>query len=678
MKRKLPLFFIIPFIICSAISCSQGIPFCKAYLHNDTLTLENGKIFQDFRWNNGNLIRLAFGDQALHKSIVDPENEIATANKNVPANLDKGVLKITEQLATGISPAYLKVEVVYTAGKYSVKREFRLYPGCPAIACDLYLKNAKTNSSSTNQIDDKKEQQIPIVEKIHLKGKHWKAESIEFYDNTDHSNHLLQKYDKVIDREEHIRGNLLLLNNSLAGSGLFVLKEAPTSNTQLYYPGHDFMIIQNEIWVDGIGIVASDLNDNDWIKAYGTVIGLASDNEFSLLSSLRQYQHCLRIHQPGRDDMIMMNTWGDANHDTKLNEAFALSEIEAGAKLGISHFQLDDGWQNGISSNSAYQGGSLDNIWRNPDYWKPNSKKFPNGLGPIVKKGKELGVEVCLWFNPSSDNGNENWEKDADALIALYNAYGIRTFKIDGAEMPDKKSEVNLTRMFDKVVSATDGKAVFDLDVTAGRRSGYNFFNKYGNIYLENRYTDNASYYPYLTLRNLWTLSKYIPTQNLQIEFLNIWRNPKKYTGDTLAPVNYTFEYIFAITMMAQPLAWLEATALPDKAFLASSIIKKYKSMQPQIHAGFIFPIGDEPDGVKWTGFQSINVNRGYFLVFREAGNEQKAVLKTWLQSGIKVSLKPVLGPGKAFNATVDYNNGLHFELEKKNSFTLYEYSILK
>lgn len=105
--------------------------------------------------------------------------------------------------------------------------------------------------------------------------------------------------------------------------------------------------------------------------------------------------------------------------------------MELAAKLGVTHFQIDDGWQAGRSANSAY-GGSFKNIWDNPDYWTPDPDRFPNGLAPIVKRGKELGIEVCLWFNPSIQHDYADWQKDADALIALYEKYGIRTFKIDG------------------------------------------------------------------------------------------------------------------------------------------------------------------------------------------------------------------------------------------------------
>ena len=57
--------------------------------------------------------------------------------------------------------------------------------------------------------------------------------------------------------------------------------------------------------------------------------------------------------------------------------------------------------------------------------------------------------------------------------------------------------------------------------MTAGRRWGYHYGNEYGNIFLENRYTDWGNYHPHWTLRNLWMLARTVPPQNLQIEFLN-------------------------------------------------------------------------------------------------------------------------------------------------------------
>lgn len=91
---------------------------------------------------------------------------------------------------------------------------------------------------------------------------------------------------------------------------------------------------------------------------------------------LRKYQKNVRVLTKGRDEMVMMNTWGDRSQDTKVNEEFCLSEIEKAARLGFTHFQIDDGWQVGKSPNSALAKGSFKNIWDNPDYWKPDPKNI--------------------------------------------------------------------------------------------------------------------------------------------------------------------------------------------------------------------------------------------------------------------------------------------------------------
>ena len=110
------------------------------------------------------------------------------------------------------------------------------------------------------------------------------------------------------------------------------------------------------------------------------------------------------------------------------------------------------------------------------------------GTSVIVEAPKERmpSIEKLITDLDSAESANEN-----------------RTYKIDGVLIPDKQADVNLRAMFERVMAATGGKAVFNLDVTAGRRWGYHYGNEYGNIFLENRYTDWGNYYPHWTLRNL-------------------------------------------------------------------------------------------------------------------------------------------------------------------------------
>ncbi len=656
---------------------SETLAVCSAKLEDDILILENNLICRRYQWNQGNLISLSLEDKQKHFTW-DLENTLPDISfPGVDQDAANGHLDVTESAATEMEPAYLKVNVTMTLGELEIKRSFRIYPDCPAIACDYYLRG-KVTPVERNSISAEK--QFAVIERVCLPGKHWRLTPVEFFDRTDVTNTLVQTSPILAyNQPAHLTGNILFADDMLQDRGIFILKEAPCGYAHLAYPGYDFTCRIGEIRTVGLGLDPKYLDEKNWVRYYGYVTGVTSGGELGRLSALRTYQEKIRIHKPGRDELIMMNTWGDRAQDAKVSEAFALDELDAGAKLGITHFCLDDGWQTGRSGASVY-GGSLDNIWDNSDYWKLKPDKFPHGLAPVVKRGKELGIEVCLWFNPSRDESYAHWESDADIMIDFYRNDGIRTFKIDGVDLPDKQAEINLRKMFHKVINATHQNAVFELDVTGvWKRFGYHYFNEYGNIFLENRYTDFGRYYPHWTLRNLWMLSRYLPPQNMQIEFLNKWRNEDKYLpDDPFAPYNIPFDYIFAITMMAQPLAWFEGTGLPEEAFEIAPLVKTYKEYWGDIHAGQIFPIGDEPSGRSWTGFQSIQGEEGYFLIFREYNNETQAALSTWIAAGQTVNCQAILGQGEDFIAKADEEGRIVFTLPGQNNFALYRYTKMR
>lgn len=686
MKRIVLIIFILQTIISLVYSQKN----CYAHLKNDTLTIGNKLIERKFVWNNGNLITYSLTDKRNNQHWVNmsrtPDFGV-TKNKKESENAS---FLVTKKAENSIQPSSLEATVTYTLGNLNIKRVFKLYDDCPAIACDNYLKGIADNIQNDKGVnvadlkniefaeDMNSGQSSAVLDQIKLDGKHWHIKTVEFFDVTDWNNNLVAERNFISYRKNSYRGNLLFAKNEENGKGIFFLKEAPTSNAQLAYNGGDFTSEFGHIQVVGSGVNADDLKENEWVKAYSSVVGVFGGSELDELIALRTYQKNIRTLLPGRDEMIMMNTWGDRSQDSKINEKFSLLEVEKAAELGITHFQIDDGWQTGKSPNSATAKGSFKNIWDNPNYWTPDPAKYPRGLQPIVNKGKELGVEICLWFNPSVQNDYTDWEKDAQALTDLYKKYGIRTFKIDGLSIPTKKSEANLRNLFDKVLENTDNHVVFNLDATAGRRGGYHMLNQYGNIFLENRYTDWQNYYPYWSLRNLWQLSKYVPAEKIQLEFLNKWRNSDKYGKDMFAPGNYSFEYLFANTMAAQPLAWFEGSGLPEEAFSLKTIAAKYKAVQHDFHNGIILPIGDEPSGKSWTGFQSISGNKGFFIFFRENNPDKKGILKTWLKEGTKIKCTPLLGNGKAMTRTIGRNGIIKVELGKINDFVMYKYVILK
>ncbi len=659
---------------------------CRISLKNDTLVIENSQIKRAWLWNNGNLITLTL-ESKMGKFRWETSNK--QADLYLPLESQSASKAVIKSELIPDSYQYVKhvrTTIQYQLGNLLIKKIIKLYPHCPAIATELFYKGkASKNWFNTlaNAVDQKNIETIsrsseatklPSMEQLTLPGKHWKIKAVEFFDVTDRFNTLVLPVNAIAYRQPALfRGNLLFAENLENGEGFFLLKEAPNSNTQLHYPQGDYLIGGGNFKMLGLGIDSLDILPTEWIRGYGYVTGLYKGDGTEKEDALRNYQQKIRPVLADRDEMIMLNTWGDRGQDTRVNEAFCLKELELAAKMGISHFQVDDGWQAGKSANSAF-GGSFKDIWSNPDYWKPDPVKFPNGLAPLIKKGKELGIEICLWFNPSIQNNFADWEKDAGALIGLYQTYGIRTFKIDGTNIPNKEAEIRLRMLYEKVMEATAWKAVLNLDATAGRRGGYFYFNEYGNCFLENRYTDWGNYYPYWTLRNLWMLSQYLPPQGLQIEFLNKWRNGDKYKNDRFAPGNYSFDYLFAITMVAQPLAWMELANLPAEAFQSAQTIRKYRQIQQDLHKGSIFPIGNEPNGKSWCGFQSSKGKTGYVLIFREDNAQNSAMLSTRMEPQKEILFVPLLGNAKAFETKSNSKGEISFTLPTPNSFALYQY----
>jgi hypothetical protein len=666
------LFFLFPAFaqdrhFINPVSNRPGDPgYCAARLEGDSLIFETSRIKRCFIWNNGNIKTFSVENKESKSVWVCNAKDPDISFPGVKGQGENGILSVKNIPEGSAIPAHLEATVNCSIGSIEVKRVFRLYPDCPAIACDLFLRGKANTPWVQSEINSEEQQmssaasgKVPVVEKLELPGHHWKIDAVEFHDVTDRFNNVTKEVSGISYFQTLFRGNLLFATEISSGNGIFLLKEAPCSNSQLAYSDNDFLTEFGTIKILGAGISNSDLDAEQWRRAYGFVTGVY-EGETNRLLALHNYLQRIRIHQPGRDEMIMMNFWGDHAEHTQIDENFTMIELESGAKLGITHLQLDWGWQKG-------------------DGWNPDPVKFPNGLTPVVRKGKELGINISLWFNPSPENNNANWEKDADALIQLYKAYGIRTFKIDGVKLPTKESEINFRKMLDKVVQITNGEVVFNLDITAGKRGGYFYFNEYGNMFMENRYTDYPNYFPWWTLRNLWMLSKYIPAQNLQVEFLNKWRNQGRYGNDPFAPGKYSFDYLFAITMAGQPLAWFEGGRLPDEAFLSAPTIKQYRKVQADFHNGYILPIGEEPSGTSWTGFQSqkSGANNGYVLVFREQNpNSTKAIKLPMLFPG-KYEFEKILGDGHSFTTKV-IGGWVNFNMPGINKYSFYKYSLVK
>jgi hypothetical protein len=643
---------------------------CYASLENNVLTLGNNHIRRSFEWNTGDLKAISIVDVQTGGTLVmqDRRSDISLGNLTENVRSGQWSKRIIQDAITNL---HLQVEITTIYDHIDVRRVFRIYPDCAVIGCDYYLRAHGAEISAFKSEET-------VLQLLRLPGVHWSYKAIEFFDRTDRTNTLVRETSTLAFLSgTDLRGNILFGQNAVEDTAVFMVKEAPCSLVQLHYPGYDYTLSTWGVRAVGMGVQATDLPKGKWVRTYGLATGVCHKSEIAFLKALRVYQKLQRRYVPERDDMIMMNTWGDRNKDARIGEEFVNKEVDACVRLGISHLQIDDGWQQGLSRNSAQGRGKLWDLWEEKN-WQPHTERFPNGFAPVVKHAKAQGIDLGLWFHPSNANDYANWERDAHIVVNLYRNYGIRYFKIDGIKLPNKQSEINLRRFFDRIIRDSEGQVVINMDATADNRTGYHYFNEYGNIFLENRYTDFGRYYPYWTLRNLWMLSKYVPAERLQIEFLNKWRNAHKYEkDDPLAPQRVPFGYVFAVTLMAQPLAWFEGSGLPEEAYTIAPIIKAYRQHQSYIHQGTILPIGTKPDGTSWTGFQSIlNDKEGYLLIFREYNSANHEDITLYDLAGKYIHCQHLCGQGADFSIKVNRNGQVTFSLPAVYSFGLYRYLI--
>ena len=88
---------------------------------------------------------------------------------------------------------------------------------------------------------------------------------------------------------------------------------------------------------------------------------------------------------------ILYNCWEATLFD--VDEASPSQLAEIAAKIGVELFVMDDGW---------FHNRNLDNAGLG-DWW-PDEVKFPNGLGKLIQKVNNLGMDFGLWVEPEMVN----------------------------------------------------------------------------------------------------------------------------------------------------------------------------------------------------------------------------------------------------------------------------------
>lgn len=592
---------------------------CTARLEANILELRNSSAVFRWRIDRHGLVGIEYAATGLLEAPSAPP-----ADTPSPARL-----RADDQPPPPVQAASLRA--ILELGDSPRRYRLEMFADVPAVRLQAADPQQRTASASSTVLSDGVEPAIPAasdddnaaatIHQFQLRPPHCRLLQVVLRSQTDHFYELVQ-----VRRWEHlrsvhgfsIRGNLFCIEDILGSGGLMLMRHGmlPHACPPPRAGRADLALNGGQVtWLDHAGPLFED-GYGDWHAILAYDGGTASR-----CAVIQAYEQCLRRPETAPPVMVS-NTWGDRARDAHLNEAFMLAEVDAAKELGVDIVQIDDGWQSGRSANSMEGGGKWSGFWEDDHFWEPHAGRFPNGLSPITG---HLGADqrLGLWYAPDSCDDFSNWRKDADRLLTLHRRHGVCHFKLDAMTVTSRTGEANVHRLLDALQRESDGRIVIDLDTTASTRLDYLARPDVGPIFVENRYTDWGNYYPHLALRSLWQLAHWIDPARLRMEWLNPDRNPDRYPADPLAPAGYSADYLFATTLPAAPLAWMELQHLsPKRAAGVKPIIRLWRTYRRELHECVIVPIGDAPTGAGWTGFAFIDRAGGqrlaHLLLFRE------------------------------------------------------------
>lgn len=663
---------------------------CEAIWDETSLTLKNSAIERRWRLENGLLYNVS-----LRNARTGTEYLVATSDHPSPtpefpvAQTCRHVTVVAGPWQPEVVGARgLRVTVRAAYDDYDLTTVLMIYPATPAISTQLEiathvadLGREEVRSAAAGALSGVEAPPTQPTDAVTDVNEQYRVDHIhrvlgigylmDHTDNQDNLAHVRRDLLTIAQLREY-QGNVFYLENQLTQEGLVFLKEAPLPYARPVPAAKDLTVRGGQLTFTGLGA-----GDAAVRASYPLTTLVYAGGRAGRIRALQDYQRQLRQLDVERDVIIWHNNWGDRNKDSKMSEAFLLAELEAIAEVGIDQLHPDDGWEKGVTSNSIVPGGRWQNQWADPDFWQPHPERLPRGWAPIVAAAREKGIKLGLWYNVDAYDDYANWEKDVAVLLALHRDWGFSYFKFDAIRFTSKKGEENLLKAMRGVVEGSQGRASILLDATAGIRPGYFQGMPYGFIFLENRYTDWHKYWPHTTMRNLWQLAEFVDPRRLVVEYLNNERNQDKYAGDPLAPGAYSPDYLFATVMFANPLSWFEASCL-SAAYKSSlkEIIAAYKPHRAKIARGNIFPIGEEPSGLSWTGFQSQipGEPEGYMVVFREWTERPAGTFQLAYMAPGRYRFTALAGRGSDFTAEVDDTGAVTVALPEKQSYGFYLY----
>lgn len=480
-----------------------------------------------------------------------------------------------------------------------------------------------------------------------LTGEHWLIRSVKLHALTDENDTLTEENEYHLYSGRVIlpmTGEMFFLENPEDGKAMVIISEAPDYQTTT------LRIRSHEITIDNGGNPVA--------------LGFCQIGGCEALARA-YYRHACKSSLL----VAMSNTWGDRNGFSRVCHDFVLREVDAAKELGVDIVQIDDGWQSGSTSDPAIYDEQRHRHFGD-SFWQIHTERFPEGLGAITNYAEPDGIRVGMWFAPDSNDCFAKLERDKAVLRKAYEEWGIRFFKLDMYRVLDTAYRDRFLELLKEIYSFGNDVSV-QLDTTRDERINYLCGRQYGTIFVENRYHKWANAFPHRVLRNLWSLSHYLPAQKFQFEVINpdLWQENYR-PGDPFIPSLYDMDYQFAAVMLSNPLFWMEMQFLgSNRKEELKRIMPVWKQHRHILSESDVIPMGQKPTGRSFTGFQvQTGGKTKYLLLFREATEQAEATLCAGVTSGnIKIL---------ASNTETELNlmNGaVHVKLSKPRSYVFAE-----
>jgi alpha-galactosidase len=120
-------------------------------------------------------------------------------------------------------------------------------------------------------------------------------------------------------------------------------------------------------------------------------VGFTKNGSEGAAQSMSAYVRNSVLPPVHRKDLrpVIYNSWFSTFYAVNENQQLALAKIAKEA--GVEMFVIDDGWFKGRTKSDEGLGD-----------WEVDKKKFPNGLGPLIKSINDMGMDFGIWVEPEN------------------------------------------------------------------------------------------------------------------------------------------------------------------------------------------------------------------------------------------------------------------------------------